>query len=54
VFLKKDMTVFIDELCLFPDAAHDDTFDAFDFAVSAGEFGDADRFRNIVVSRRRW
>jgi len=28
------MTALIDELCLFPDAAHDDLFDALDFAFS--------------------
>ena len=32
--IRKDMTVLIDELCLFPDASHDDTFDALDFAIS--------------------
>jgi predicted phage terminase large subunit-like protein len=32
--IRKDMTVLIDELCLFPDSAHDDTFDALDFALS--------------------
>lgn len=37
VFLRKDMTVLVDELCLFPDAAHDDTFDAFDFAITVSE-----------------
>jgi predicted phage terminase large subunit-like protein len=37
VFLRKDMTAFIDELCLFPDASHDDIFDAFDFAVTVSE-----------------
>ncbi|VVB88860.1 Terminase RNaseH-like domain protein [uncultured archaeon] len=37
VYLRKDMTALIDELCLFPDAAHDDTFDAFDFAVTVSE-----------------
>lgn len=37
VFLRRDMTVFIDEFCLFPDASHDDIFDAFDFAVTASE-----------------
>lgn len=37
VFLRKDMAAMVDELCLFPDAAHDDTFDAFDFAVTVSE-----------------
>jgi predicted phage terminase large subunit-like protein len=37
VFIRKDMTVLVDELCLFPDASHDDTFDAFDFAVTVSE-----------------
>lgn len=37
VFLRKEMTVLVDELCLFPDAAHDDCFDAFDFALTASE-----------------
>ncbi len=32
VFLKKDMHIFVDELVLFPDSSHDDTFDAYDFA----------------------
>jgi predicted phage terminase large subunit-like protein len=32
VFIRKDMTDFIDELVLFPDSEHDDMFDAFDFA----------------------
>ncbi len=42
VFIRKEMTAFIDELCLFPDAAHDDMFDAFDFAVTASEDGIVD------------
>lgn len=55
VFLRKDMAVFVDELCLFPDASHDDTFDAFDFAVTASEgSGDVNRFSSIVVSKRSW
>jgi predicted phage terminase large subunit-like protein len=32
--IRKDMTALIDELCLFPDAAHDDMFDALDIALS--------------------
>lgn len=32
--IRKDMNILIDELCLFPDAAHDDTFDALDFALT--------------------
>jgi predicted phage terminase large subunit-like protein len=32
--IRKDMNILIDELCLFPDAAHDDLFDALDFALS--------------------
>ena len=32
--IRRDMTALIDELCLFPDAAHDDLFDALDFALS--------------------
>ncbi|HIH44226.1 MAG TPA: phage terminase large subunit [Candidatus Methanoperedenaceae archaeon] len=37
VYLRRDMTTLVDELCLFPDAAHDDLFDAFDFAVTVNE-----------------
>ena len=33
VSIRKDMHLFIDELVLFPDAIHDDQFDAFDFAL---------------------
>ena len=33
IFVRKDMHLFIDELVLFPDALHDDQFDAFDFAL---------------------
>lgn len=33
VFVRRDMHLFIDELVLFPDAIHDDQFDAFDFAL---------------------
>ncbi len=51
VFLRKDMTAFIDELCLFPDAAHDDTFDAFDFAVTVSErFALSGDFRELADS----
>jgi predicted phage terminase large subunit-like protein len=32
--IRKDMNILIDELCLFPDASHDDCFDALDFALS--------------------
>lgn len=35
--IKKDMSILIDEFCLFPDAAHDDIFDAFDLAITASE-----------------
>jgi len=33
VFVRRDMHLFIDELVLFPDAQHDDQFDALDFAL---------------------
>ena len=36
VFVRRDMHLFIDELVLFPDAKHDDQFDAFDFALDVG------------------
>jgi len=32
VFIRRSMHEFIDEIVLFPDAKHDDQFDAFDFA----------------------
>ncbi len=50
VFMKKDMTVMIDELCLFPDASHDDCFDAFDIAVTVSDRLNPDRFK--VDARR--
>lgn len=56
VFLRKDMTIMIDELCLFPDAAHDDTFDAFDFAITAsesGKLGDPNRLLIMASGRFR-
>lgn len=37
VFLKKDMHLFVDELVLFPDAAHDDLFDGYDICRQASE-----------------
>lgn len=45
VYMKKDMTIMMDELCLFPDAAHDDTFDAFDLAVTVADRLDPNRFK---------
>lgn len=36
VFVRGDMRLLIDELVLFPDAKHDDQFDAFDFALDVG------------------
>jgi len=36
VYVRRNMHLFIDELVLFPDARHDDQFDAFDFALAAG------------------
>ncbi len=36
IFVRRDMHLFIDELVLFPDARHDDQFDAFDFALDVG------------------
>lgn len=51
VFVRKDnMTILIDELCLFPDAAHDDTFDALDLALTAADSLDPNRFK--VMHRR--
>lgn len=37
VFVKKGMADFVEELCIMPDGAHDDQFDAFDFAVAVSE-----------------
>ncbi|RLI71600.1 hypothetical protein DRP05_12785 [Archaeoglobales archaeon] len=37
VFLKPTMHDFIEELLLFPDAEHDDQFDAFDFAIQVSK-----------------
>ncbi|MDY6966734.1 MAG: hypothetical protein SVM80_12360, partial [Halobacteriota archaeon] len=37
VHVRKDQHLFIDELVLFPDAAHDDQFDAFDFAMTVAD-----------------
>jgi len=37
IFVRRDMHLFIDELVLFPDARHDDQFDAFDFAMDAAD-----------------
>lgn len=37
VYLKKDMHLFVDELVLFPDSAHDDMFDGYEFARQVSE-----------------
>ena len=37
VFVKKGMADFVEELCIMPDGAHDDQFDAFDFAIAVSE-----------------
>jgi len=37
VWVKRGMNLFIEELCLMPEGQHDDQFDAFDFAMFAGE-----------------
>ena len=42
VFVRRDMHLFVDELVLFPDAQHDDQFDAFDFALDVAEIGNFD------------
>lgn len=42
VFIRKDMHLFIDEFVLFPDAQHDDQFDAFDFALDVADMGGFD------------
>jgi predicted phage terminase large subunit-like protein len=39
VYIKPTMNEFIDELVLFPDAEHDDLFDAFDFACEVAKSG---------------
>jgi predicted phage terminase large subunit-like protein len=35
IFVKKGMHDFVEELCIMPDGAHDDQFDAFDFAMQS-------------------
>lgn len=40
VYVKKGMSDFVSELCIMPDGAHDDQFDAFDFAVYVSESAD--------------
>jgi len=42
VFVKKGMSDFVEELCIMPDGAHDDQFDAFDFAIAVSESGGGD------------
>lgn len=37
VFVKKGMADFVEELCIMPEGAHDDQFDAFDFAVAVSD-----------------
>lgn len=37
VWVKKGMSDFVEELCIMPDGAHDDQFDAFDFAIAVSE-----------------
>lgn len=54
VFLRRDMNVLVDELCLFPDTAHDDLFDAFDFAMTASEAPVANRFAVISGRKKIW
>jgi hypothetical protein len=31
------MSDFVSELCIMPDGAHDDQFDAFDFSIAVSE-----------------
>jgi predicted phage terminase large subunit-like protein len=40
VFVKKGMADFVEELCIMPEGAHDDQFDAFDFAIYVSESAD--------------
>jgi predicted phage terminase large subunit-like protein len=56
VYLRRDMTAMVDELCLFPDAPHDDLFDGFDFAITVSEQGavNTDRYMHFVTSKRKW
>jgi predicted phage terminase large subunit-like protein len=37
VWVKKGMSDFVEELCIMPDGAHDDQFDAFDFSIAVSE-----------------
>lgn len=37
VWVKRGLNLFVEELCLMPEGEHDDQFDAFDFAMFAGE-----------------
>jgi len=37
VWVKKGMSDFVSELCIMPDGAHDDQFDAFDFSIAVSE-----------------
>ena len=40
VFVKQGMADFVEELCIMPEGAHDDQFDAFDFAIYVSESAD--------------
>jgi predicted phage terminase large subunit-like protein len=53
IFVRRDMHLFIDELVLFPDAQHDDQFDAFDFALSVADIGGYEQPTGEVVSGGR-
>lgn len=37
VWVKKGMSDLVEELCIMPEGAHDDQFDAFDFAIAVSE-----------------
>jgi predicted phage terminase large subunit-like protein len=40
VFVRQGMADFVEELCIMPEGAHDDQFDAFDFAIYVSDSAD--------------
>jgi predicted phage terminase large subunit-like protein len=50
IFVRKDMHLFIDELCLFPDSQHDDQFDGFDFALGAADLESGQQVSGDFIS----
>lgn len=54
VWVRDGMSLFVEELCLMPGGEHDDQFDAFDFAMFAGEVPQGGVVMTTTPARKKY